>query len=59
MTPEQYIEIVKWMKDDGVDLIDVSSGAVLLPTFMRFQATRYLSVKRLNTMQKLRQAQLA
>ncbi|MGX2960330.1 NADPH dehydrogenase NamA [Peribacillus sp. JNUCC 23] len=28
MTPEQYIEIVKWMKEDGVDLIDVSSGAV-------------------------------
>jgi NADPH2 dehydrogenase len=29
MAPEDYIEIAKWMKEDGVDLIDVSSGAVI------------------------------
>ncbi|WP_163102850.1 NADPH dehydrogenase NamA [Peribacillus alkalitolerans] len=29
MTPEDYIEITKWMKEDGVDLIDISSGAVV------------------------------
>lgn len=28
MDPEQYIEMTQWMKQDGVDLIDVSSGAV-------------------------------
>lgn len=28
MDPEQYIEMTSWMKQDGVDLIDVSSGAV-------------------------------
>ncbi|MEC2056821.1 NADPH dehydrogenase NamA [Peribacillus psychrosaccharolyticus] len=28
MDPEQYIELTRWMKQDGVDLIDVSSGAV-------------------------------
>lgn len=28
MDPEQYIEMIRWMKQDGVDLIDVSSGAV-------------------------------
>ncbi|WP_110926338.1 NADPH dehydrogenase NamA [Bacillus massiliglaciei] len=28
MDPEQYIEMAKWMKEDGADLIDVSSGAV-------------------------------
>lgn len=29
MTPEQYVEMAKWMKEQGVDLIDVSSGAVV------------------------------
>ncbi|MGI2326639.1 NADPH dehydrogenase NamA [Planococcus sp. YIM B11945] len=29
MTPESYIEMAKWMKEQGVDLIDVSSGAVV------------------------------
>ncbi len=29
MTPEAYIEMTKWMKAQGVDLIDVSSGAVV------------------------------
>ncbi|WP_432355416.1 NADPH dehydrogenase NamA [Sporosarcina sp. A2] len=29
MTPELYIEMAKWMKEQGVDLVDVSSGAVV------------------------------
>jgi NADPH2 dehydrogenase len=29
MTPEHYIEMAKWMKEQGIDLIDVSSGAVV------------------------------
>jgi NADPH2 dehydrogenase len=29
MTPEQYVEMTQWMKQQGVDLIDVSSGAVV------------------------------
>ncbi|NYF24656.1 NADPH dehydrogenase NamA [Sporosarcina sp. JAI121] len=29
MTPEAYVEMAKWMKEQGVDLIDVSSGAVV------------------------------
>lgn len=29
MTPELYIEMVEWMKAQGVDVIDVSSGAVV------------------------------
>lgn len=29
MTPERYIEMAQWMKEQGVDLIDVSSGAVV------------------------------
>lgn len=29
MTPEAYVEMVKWMKEQNVDLIDVSSGAVV------------------------------
>ena len=30
MTPELYIEMASWMKQQGVDLIDVSSGALVL-----------------------------
>lgn len=30
MTADQYVEMVKWMKDQTVDLIDVSSGGVVL-----------------------------
>lgn len=40
MTPEQYIEMTKWMKQQGVDLIDVSSGAVVpakIPVFPGYQ----------------------
>ncbi|WP_142827893.1 NADPH dehydrogenase NamA [Planococcus soli] len=29
MTPEHYVEMCQWMKQQGVDLIDVSSGAVV------------------------------
>ncbi len=29
MTPVAYVEMAKWMKEQGVDLIDVSSGAVV------------------------------
>ncbi|RNF41106.1 NADPH dehydrogenase NamA [Planococcus salinus] len=29
MTPDQYVEMTQWMKQQGVDLIDVSSGAVV------------------------------
>lgn len=29
MTPDAYVEMTKWMKAQGVDLIDVSSGAVV------------------------------
>ena len=29
MTSEAYVEMAKWMKEQGVDLIDVSSGAVV------------------------------
>ncbi|WP_170007572.1 NADPH dehydrogenase NamA [Bacillus fonticola] len=28
MTPEAYVEVCGWMKEQGVDLIDVSSGAI-------------------------------
>ena len=40
MTAKQYIEISKWMKEDGVDLIDVSSGAVVpasIPVYPGYQ----------------------
>lgn len=48
MTPEQYIEIVKWMKLDGVDLIDVSSGAVApahIHTFPGYQVSFSETIK--------------
>ncbi|TAA70541.1 NADPH dehydrogenase NamA [Planococcus salinarum] len=40
MTPEQYIEMAKWMKQQGVDLIDVSSGALVpakIPVYPGYQ----------------------
>ncbi|HSJ39291.1 MAG TPA: NADPH dehydrogenase NamA [Planococcus sp. (in: firmicutes)] len=40
MTPEHYIELSKWMKQQGVDLIDVSSGALVpakIPVFPGYQ----------------------
>lgn len=40
MTPEQYVEMTKWMKQQGVDLVDVSSGALVpaqIPVFPGYQ----------------------
>lgn len=40
MTPEQYVEMTKWMKQQQVDLVDVSSGAVVpapIPVFPGYQ----------------------
>ena len=40
MTPEQYVEMAQWMKQQGVDLIDVSSGAVVpaqIPVYPGYQ----------------------
>ncbi|WKA60180.1 NADPH dehydrogenase NamA [Planococcus shenhongbingii] len=40
MTPGQYVEMVQWMKQQGVDLIDVSSGAVVpatIPSYPGYQ----------------------
>ena len=40
MTPEQYIEMTQWMKQQNVDLVDVSSGAVVpapIPVFPGYQ----------------------
>lgn len=40
MTPDQYVEMTKWMKQQNVDLIDVSSGAVVpaqIPVFPGYQ----------------------
>lgn len=36
MTAELYVEMAKWMKEQGVDLIDVSSGAVVPATIDAF-----------------------
>lgn len=40
MTPDQYIEMAEWMKQQGVDLIDVSSGALVpakIPVYPGYQ----------------------
>ncbi|KUP06316.1 NADPH dehydrogenase [Bacillus coahuilensis p1.1.43] len=40
LTPEDYIQYSKWMKEQGVDLLDVSSGAVVpapIPVFPGYQ----------------------
>ncbi|MBT2571674.1 NADPH dehydrogenase NamA [Planococcus sp. ISL-110] len=40
MIPEQYVEMCQWMKQQGVDLIDVSSGAVVpaqIPVYPGYQ----------------------
>lgn len=36
MTPELYIQMAEWMKEQGVDFIDVSSGAVVPATIDAF-----------------------
>lgn len=40
MTPEQYLEMAVWMKEQGVDLVDVSSGALVpakIPVYPGYQ----------------------
>ncbi|WP_341202157.1 NADPH dehydrogenase NamA [Planomicrobium okeanokoites] len=40
MTPELYVEMASWMKQQGVDLIDVSSGALVpanIPVYPGYQ----------------------
>lgn len=40
MTPEQYLEMALWMKEQDVDLIDVSSGALVpakIPVYPGYQ----------------------
>lgn len=48
MTAEAYVEMAKWMKEQGVDLIDVSSGAVVpakIDTFPSYQVTFSETIK--------------
>lgn len=48
MTPEHYIEMAKWMKQQGVDLIDVSSGALVpakIPVYPGYQVKFAESIK--------------
>ncbi len=48
MTAEAYVEMAKWMKAQGVDLIDVSSGAVVpakIDTFPGYQVTFAETIK--------------
>jgi len=49
MTPEQYIEMTKWMKQQNVDLVDVSSGAVVpapIPVFPGYQVPFAETIKK-------------
>lgn len=49
MTPEAYIEMVKWMKEQHVDLIDVSSGALVparIDVFPGYQVTFSETIKK-------------
>ena len=46
--PEDYIQYAKWMKEDGVDLIDVSSGGVMpvaVPSFPGYQVPMSETIK--------------
>ncbi|MGE6412918.1 NADPH dehydrogenase NamA [Planococcus kocurii] len=50
MTPEQYVEMSQWMKQQGVDLIDVSSGAVVparISVFPGYQVPFAETIKKL------------
>ena len=40
MTPEAYVEMAKWMKEQGIDLIDVVPGLLFLPQSMRSLAIK-------------------
>ncbi|WP_394119838.1 NADPH dehydrogenase NamA [Planococcus donghaensis] len=49
MTPELYVEMCQWMKQQGVDLIDVSSGAVVpakIPVFPGYQVPFAETIKK-------------
>lgn len=49
MTPELYVEMCQWMKQQGVDLIDVSSGAVVpaqIPVFPGYQVPFSETIKK-------------
>ena len=49
MTPELYVEMANWMKAQGVDLIDVSSGAVVparIDAFPGYQVTFSETIKK-------------
>ncbi|MCZ2260142.1 NADPH dehydrogenase NamA [Sporosarcina sp. G11-34] len=49
MTAELYVEMAKWMKEQGVDLIDVSSGAVVpaaIDAFPGYQVTFSETIKK-------------
>lgn len=49
MTPEQYVEMTQWMKQQNVDLIDVSSGAVVpaqIPVFPGYQVNFAETIKK-------------
>lgn len=49
MTPAQYVEMTQWMKQQNVDLIDVSSGAVVpvqIPVFPGYQVNFAETIKK-------------
>ncbi|KYG58710.1 NADPH dehydrogenase NamA [Planococcus maritimus] len=49
MSPEQYIEMTQWMKQQNVDLIDVSSGAVVpakIPVYPGYQVNFAETIKK-------------
>lgn len=49
MTADQYVEMCQWMKQQGVDLIDVSSGAVVparIPVFPGYQVPFAETIKK-------------
>ena len=49
MSPEQYVEMTQWMKQQNVDLIDVSSGAVVpakIPVYPGYQVNFAETIKK-------------
>ncbi|MCH4825845.1 MAG: NADPH dehydrogenase NamA [Planococcus sp. (in: firmicutes)] len=49
MTADQYVEMCQWMKQQGVDLVDVSSGAVVparIPVFPGYQVAFAETIKK-------------
>ena len=46
--PEDYVQYARWMKEDGIDLIDVSSGGVMhvpVPSFPGYQVPMSETIK--------------